>query len=89
MPRLFPTPESPDKSFDREQLRAALTEAIARLSPMHREVFLLRTVEQCSTSETAKTLQLSESAVKTRLRRARMQLRQSLKAKWPAESRLD
>jgi RNA polymerase sigma-70 factor (ECF subfamily) len=89
MPRLFPTPESPDKSYDREQLRSALMDAIAHLSPVHREVFLLRTVEQCSTSETAKTLQLSESAVKTRLRRARMQLRRSLKATWPTDSSLD
>jgi len=89
MPRLYPTPESPDKSYDREQLRAALTDAIARLSPVHREVFLLRTVEQFSTSETAKQLHLSESAVKTRLRRARMQLRRSLKTSWPNQADLD
>lgn len=85
-PRLFPTPESPDTSFDREQLRGALMEAIGGLSPIHREVFILRTVEQCSTSETAKALQLTESAVKTRLRRARMQLRNSLRARWEAEA---
>lgn len=85
-PRLFPTPESPDTSFDREQLRGALMEAIGALSPIHREVFILRTVEQCSTSETAKALALTESAVKTRLRRARMQLRNALRARWEAEA---
>jgi RNA polymerase sigma-70 factor, ECF subfamily len=85
-PRLFPVPESPDKCFAREQLRSSLTEAIGKLSPIHRQVFLLRTVEQCSTSETAKALQLTESAVKTRLRRARMQLRLALKDRWSEEN---
>jgi RNA polymerase sigma-70 factor (ECF subfamily) len=61
-------------------------EAIGSLSSIHREVFILRTVEQCSTSETAQALQLTESAVKTRLRRARMQLRQTLQARWEAEA---
>lgn len=89
MPRLFPTPETPDKSFAREQLRGMLTEAIGKLSPIHREVFLLRTVEQYSTSETAKALQLTDSAVKTRLRRARMQLRQALKTTWSDQTALD
>jgi RNA polymerase sigma-70 factor (ECF subfamily) len=84
-PRLFPTPESPDTSFDREQLRGALMDAIGCLSPIHREVFILRTVEQCSTAETATALNLTESAVKTRLRRARMQLRNALRARWEAE----
>ena len=89
MPRLFPTPEMPDKCFAREQLRGRLAEAIGKLSPIHREVFLLRTVEQYSTSETAKALQLTDSAVKTRLRRARMQLRQSLKGTWSDQPNLD
>jgi len=85
-PRLFPTPESPEMAFSRGQLRNSLMEAIGSLSSIHREVFILRTVEQCSTSETARTLQLTESAVKTRLRRARMQLRQTLQARWEAEA---
>jgi RNA polymerase sigma-70 factor (ECF subfamily) len=85
-PRLFPTPESPEMAFSRGQLRNSLMEAIGSLSSIHREVFILRTVEQCSTSETAQTLQLTESAVKTRLRRARMQLRQTLQARWEAEA---
>ena len=85
-PRLFPTPESPEMAFSRGQLRNSLMDAIGSLSPIHREVFILRTVEQCSTSETARTLQLTESAVKTRLRRARMQLRQTLQARWEAEA---
>lgn len=85
-PRLFPTPESPETSFSRGQLRNSLMDAIGSLSPIHREVFILRTVEQCSTSETARALRLTESAVKTRLRRARMQLRQTLKARWEAEA---
>jgi predicted RNA polymerase sigma factor len=46
---------------------------------MYRIVFLLRVVEQFSTNETANVLELSSSAVKTRMRRARRELRNYLK----------
>jgi RNA polymerase sigma-70 factor, ECF subfamily len=67
--------EDPEVSFTRRQLRGALNAAIGALRPLYRDVFVLRTVEELSTSETAKTLGLTVSTVKTRLRRARIELR--------------
>jgi RNA polymerase sigma-70 factor, ECF subfamily len=67
--------EDPEKSFTRRQLRGALNAAISNLRPLYRDVFILRVVEELSTSETAKALGVTVSTVKTRLRRARMELR--------------
>jgi RNA polymerase sigma-70 factor (ECF subfamily) len=67
-------------SFTRRQLRGALNAAIAGLRPLYRDVFVLRTVEELSTSETARTLGVTVSTVKTRLRRARRELRSYLKS---------
>lgn len=72
--------EDPEVSFTRRQLRGALNGAIAALRPLYRDVFVLRTVEELSTSETAKTLGLTVSTVKTRLRRARIELRAYLQS---------
>jgi RNA polymerase sigma-70 factor (ECF subfamily) len=72
--------EDPEVNFTRRQLRGALNAAIAALRPLYRDVFVLRTVEELSTSETAKTLGLTVSTVKTRLRRARIELRAYLAA---------
>jgi RNA polymerase sigma-70 factor (ECF subfamily) len=59
-------------------LRELLKQAMESLRPAYRVVFLLRAVEQLSTSETAKILQISASAVKARMRRARSELKQWL-----------
>jgi RNA polymerase sigma-70 factor (ECF subfamily) len=72
--------EDPEVNFTRRQLRGALNGAIAALRPLYRDVFVLRTVEELSTSETAKTLGLTVSTVKTRLRRARIELRAYLQS---------
>jgi RNA polymerase sigma-70 factor, ECF subfamily len=71
--------EDPEVSFTRRQLRGALNAAIAGLRPLYRDVFVLRTVEELSTSETARTLGVTVSTVKTRLRRARIELRSYLR----------
>jgi RNA polymerase sigma-70 factor (ECF subfamily) len=55
---------------------------LARLDEKHRLVFLLRDVEGLSVAETAATLKLSESNVKMRLLRARLQLREELTQKF-------
>lgn len=70
--------EDPEVNFTRRQLRGALNAAISSLRPLYRDVFVLRTVDELSTSETAKTLGLTVSTVKTRLRRARLELREYL-----------
>lgn len=70
--------ESPGQLVERNETRRLLETALARLDEKHRLVFLLRDVEGLSISETATTLGLSESNVKMRLLRARLQLREDL-----------
>jgi len=72
--------EGPEAAYSRKELRELLKQAMERLRPAYRVVFLLRAVEQLSTSETAKILQISGSAVKARMRRARSELREWLEA---------
>jgi RNA polymerase sigma-70 factor (ECF subfamily) len=57
-----------------------LDSAILQLSPALRAVFVLRDVERLSVRETSETLGISEVAVKTRLLRARLKLRELLSA---------
>ena len=68
----------PEESLDAARLDAALHEAIHGLAPMYREVLALRDVEGLSAAEVAATLNLSEAAVKSRLHRARVQVRDRL-----------
>lgn len=68
----------PEKELMSSEVREHLDEAIGQLTYPLRMVFLLRDVEDLSTAETAEILGLSETAVKTRLSRARMRLRQEL-----------
>ncbi len=62
---------------DREELRA-LNQAIAALPASLKEPLLLRTVEELSQAEVAAALDISEKAVETRVRRARLRLCQML-----------
>jgi RNA polymerase sigma-70 factor, ECF subfamily len=68
----------PEERFSREELHTILTEAIDGLAPIYRTVFTLRDVDGLSTEETAEALDLSVPAVKSRLLRARLQLRDRL-----------
>ncbi|MFN7997968.1 MAG: sigma-70 family RNA polymerase sigma factor [Bryobacteraceae bacterium] len=70
----------PDDSVLRNELRQVLDSAIAELPEIYRVVMLLRDVEELSTEETAQVLDLSADAVKTRLHRARLAIRQKLDA---------
>ena len=70
--------ESPERLVERNETRQLIDEALAKLDEKHRLVFLLRDVEGLSIQETADTLDLSESNVKVRLLRARLQLREML-----------
>lgn len=62
------------------ETRHQLDEAIAKLPPDYRSVFVLRDVEERSAEETSKILGISVPAVKSRLHRARAFLRQELNA---------
>jgi RNA polymerase sigma-70 factor (ECF subfamily) len=53
--------------------------ALERLSPVHRTVILLREYQDLSYGEIAKTLRISPQAVKSRIFRAREELRELLK----------
>ena len=60
------------------EAQAQLDLAIEKLSPPLRWTFVLRDLQALSTRETSEILGISESAVKTRLLRARLQLREQL-----------
>lgn len=68
----------PTKYTENEELKKILDEAISKLSPDYRMIFLLRDVEGLSTEETAEAAELSISAVKSRLHRARAFLRNEI-----------
>jgi RNA polymerase sigma-70 factor (ECF subfamily) len=55
-----------------------LSTAIDELEPGFRTVFVLRDVEGLSTEETAKIVGISVAAVKSRLLRGRLRLREKL-----------
>ena len=68
----------PEEELMSAEGRAYLDKAVESLPTSLRVVFLLRDIEGLSTRETAEVLNLSEMAVKTRLSRARLQLRETL-----------
>ena len=68
----------PYKSIENLELRKILDDAIQKLSPDYRIVFLLRDVEGLSTEETGRITELSVPAVKSRLHRARAFLRKEI-----------
>jgi RNA polymerase sigma-70 factor, ECF subfamily len=68
----------PEKDFERDEVRQELEQAIHELPETLKVVFVLREMEGLSTEETATTLDLSTSAVKVRLHRARLWLRERL-----------
>lgn len=75
------TGEDPFRMAETAQLRRWLEGAIDALPEGFRLVYLLRDVEGCSVEETATALELREETVKTRLHRARKQLRAALEDK--------
>jgi RNA polymerase sigma-70 factor (ECF subfamily) len=70
--------EIPSEALHRKELRTSLRSAISALKPIYRDVLVLRDIEQFSVAETAKSLNISEGSVKTRLLRARLQVRDAL-----------
>ncbi|HEX7360294.1 MAG TPA: RNA polymerase sigma factor [Bryobacteraceae bacterium] len=70
--------ENPEESYSRDELAGILDQAVESLKPAYRTVFILRDIEEMSIEETAQILKLSISAVKSRLLRARLQLREKL-----------
>ncbi len=69
---------APDDAAGDREIGAALEAAIGALEPMYREVLLLRDVEGLSAPEVAEVLEIGVDAVKSRLHRARLAVRERL-----------
>lgn len=68
----------PEQRFAQTEMREILSRAIEEIEPEYRMVFILRDIEELSTEDTASVLNLSVPAVKSRLLRGRLKLRQKL-----------
>jgi RNA polymerase sigma-70 factor (ECF subfamily) len=71
----------PSEALERREVRELLQNAIEQLSPIYREVLVLRDIEELSTEDTAGVLAISISSVKVRLHRARIMLQKELAPK--------
>jgi RNA polymerase sigma-70 factor (ECF subfamily) len=69
---------NPEQLYGTSELRKILIESLQELGPGLRTVFVLREVEGLSTGQTAEILGLNDAVVKSRLFRARLQLREKL-----------
>ena len=72
---------NPEEQASKSQIRSLLEEAVEKLPDAYRTVFMLRDVEEMSTTDTASVLEITEENVKVRLHRARALLRKSLYAR--------
>jgi len=78
LPTLSECKDAPERRLMQTELIQKMDEALANLSEALRIVVVLRDIEDLSTAETAQVLDLSETAVKSRLHRARLALRAQL-----------
>jgi len=69
---------SPEQRYAQSEMHEILDQVIEHLEPDFRVVFVLRDIEELSTEETAAAVGISVPAVKSRLLRARLKLRQKL-----------
>jgi RNA polymerase sigma-70 factor (ECF subfamily) len=70
--------ELPSEAIERDEVRNLIQQAVAQLPDVYRQVFLLRDVEELTTSETAEASNINVPSVKVRLHRARMMLQKQL-----------
>ena len=70
--------EIPSEALERSEIREALANALTSLEEQYRMAFILRDVNDLSIAETADILGITQGAVKSRLRRARLMLRDIL-----------
>lgn len=69
---------TPQQAAEEAELRGTLQQALNALTPEHRQIFLLRQMRQLSYEEIGQMLGLESGTVKSRLSRAKKQLRQIL-----------
>jgi RNA polymerase sigma-70 factor, ECF subfamily len=77
---------SPEQRYAQNELNDILNQVIDELEPDYRTVFVLRDVEELDTEETAAVMGISVAAVKSRLLRARLKLRQKLNRYFAAKA---
>jgi len=79
MPRRFETWRAdPEKLYGKQELRSLIEAAIQSLPAIYREAFVLRDIEEMSSEEAAEAIGITVGALKSRLLRARLMLRESL-----------
>jgi RNA polymerase sigma-70 factor, ECF subfamily len=74
--------DDPSDNLLRNELRKVIEQAVRELPPIYRMVFNLRDMEGFSTDETATIMDITPQAVKTRLHRARLFLRQKISERY-------
>ena len=70
--------EIPSEALARKELRQKIEQTLESLQPIYREVLVLRDMQHLSVAEAAEALGISRDLVKTRLSRARLQMREAL-----------
>jgi len=70
---------SPEKLYQSKQIDQALQEGLGKLSPKLRAIIILKEIEELSYEEIADTLEISMGTVKSRIARAREELRKLMK----------
>ena len=73
--------EDPEKLYGKQEIRKFVEDAIQSLPPIYRETFVLRDVEGLRAEEAAEILGLTLPAIKSRLLRARLLVREALAAR--------
>ncbi len=76
--RYEPWKSNPEQLYGRHELHRIVEDAIKSLSQIYREAFILRDVEELSAEEAAEALRISVPALKSRLLRARLMMRETL-----------
>src|SRR5207253_3387405 len=87
MDRFASLAPNPEQQASNSELRRLLEEAVEKLPDAYRIVFMLRDIEEMSTTDAAEVLEITEENVKVRLHRARALLRKSLFARAGVEKR--
>ena len=81
MDRFASLTPNPEQQASNSEIRRLLEEAVDNLPDNYRTVFMLRDIEEISTTDAADVLEITEENVKVRLHRARALLRKSLYAR--------
>jgi RNA polymerase sigma-70 factor, ECF subfamily len=81
--------QTPEEALQNKELRQALDAAINKLPKKYKMVLVLRDMEGLSAKEVGTVMGLNERAIKSRLHRARLFVRQELSARGMADSSKD